>query len=196
MNTVTHYTLFTEPADFAAGLRNASDASRYFAWFMSQIPVRLRDLQLALQKGGSIATELDFSPTSLSVVGNYLDEQISVVRKTPEEASREGEHFPQWVQSSIPDWTLSQIALSVAMDAGIYFGEVMRGQYACLSWDYVRKPKRDADLYLPVLRPFFGHGHLNPLRIAVNAAFGATRGKSARERLPELYEFWSGYVDP
>lgn len=193
---VTGYEHFTEPRQFQSGLGSVKEAGQYFEWFKQLIPCRLEQLKYYVANHAPIGVVLDLTPGSLRDLGRLMDRTVSTRTLSLDEVAANQATFPAWVHQCLPDWSLTAETLSVALDIGIYFGEVLRSQHDVLRWDFVRKPKRNADLYLPVLIPFSGFGHFNPLRISVNVAFGVVSGQQAEVRLPQLYEFWAGYVSP
>lgn len=193
---VTGYECFTEPSRFQNGLGSVREAGEYFEWFKELIPNRLEQLKYYVSNHAPTGIILDLTPGSLRDLGCLMDRTVSARTLSPDEVAANEADFPAWLHQCLPDWSLTAETLSVALDIGIYFGEVLRSQHDVLRWDFVRKPKRNADLYLPVLIPFSGFSHLNPLRISVNVAFGVVSGQHAQVRLPQLYEFWRGYVSP
>lgn len=89
----------------------------------------------------------------------------------------------------IDDWDLDEVTYSIALDIGIYLGEVLKTHCQQLKWDVVLKDKRFIDYGCPVMTGF-GKSVMNPMRICAVMARGIVRGVADAGRLFELYQTW------
>jgi hypothetical protein len=162
-----------------------SQLKTYFDRFVAAIPERGLVLRQELRLSRPWAA--NYSPKSLPALGDWFGKSISTRLRTPRE-KREIEarlRFPV----EILDWDLSERGYSLAMDVGMYFGEVLRRNHRGSDW--VLHLRKTNNFGQPVLSGFAVA--LNPIQLMVvlarQLAEGAVRG--GRERLRALYEHWS-----
>src|SRR5262249_26365858 len=142
--TKSDYRLFRPP--FVPEFREMSrqQACEYFEWFVKEIPKRV------LQLRQICPLHLSFSPDSLVVLGDWFGGVVESRPRSHNEMSEECKRFPAWLLQYIPNSTFTEKTLSLCIDLGIYFGEILRLRHPALRWDVVLKPKNDVDLHQPV----------------------------------------------
>jgi hypothetical protein len=94
----------------------------------------------------------------------------------------------------VAEYELTNRTFSVAMDAGMYFGESLRYHYPHLEWQQPRKSKRDID-YGQMVLSGFGQIVLNPVHNCVIFCYGVARGKETARGFSEGFELWSRDAD-
>lgn len=194
-----NYVLFLPPEGLELGDRpprewKPREARKHFDWFVSAIPERLDQLNGAAQ---DIAERLDYSPESLKVLGQWFCSVVTSRKKTAKEIERElagmSERARKLGMGINQDWTLTGETFSIAMDVGIYLGEVFRKQFPALKWDLCTRPKRDISYNQPVLEG--GKMKIDPIHLVVTMAWGVARRRRDAGSLFELYNIWVSYTD-
>jgi len=157
----------------------------YFQWFMRVMPERFQELTEAVREMHP-GWPGDFSPESLEELGRWFDGQVENRPKTQEEIDGLTARltFPIDVSGS----QLTNRTFSLAMDIGMYFGQVVINNLDGTRWDQPLKNEKFADYGQPVIMGF-GTVPLNPVRIVVMTAYGVAKGKKAQLR--ELYGTWA-----
>lgn len=164
-------------------------------WFFENKEQRLSELQNAYH--AFCGKYLDYTPESLKVLGEFFLHAIYMEKLSPEEYAVERAKFPQYIP--IPDSRMTIRSLSLAVDAGIYWGEVFIRNHKNLRWEQnTTRNKRDGDrgyMVIP-LNPKKNRLAVNPVhinRIAAEAIAGKTRNT---DRLFELYNVYCEYLAP
>ena len=165
------------------------DLRDYRRWLFESMPPRLVELQGAVNSDPNFRTwKPDHSRASIEALGQWLSHQVETRARTAEEIDRiKGSAAFDF---SVPAEELTNRTFSLAMDAGMYFGEALRSQYPHLKWDQPLKNKKFADFGQVVLVGF-GRASLNPVRILVTYCYGIASGKQIPKRLDEVYGYWS-----
>jgi hypothetical protein len=93
----------------------------------------------------------------------------------------------------IPAEELTNRTFSLAMDIGMYFGQVLMKNYPSLKWEQPLGNKRFADYGQPCLVGF-GPVSANPVRIGHVFAHGLADKTYTGKRLREVYDHWAKLV--
>lgn len=172
---------------------SADELKRYRVWFLGSIPSRVIELQNALNSAPDFRDwKPNYSRASIENLGLWLSHQVETRPRTAEEIERI--KVRSTFDFGVSAEELTNRTFSLAMDAGMYFGETLRKQYSHLTWDQPRKNKKFADFGQIVLLGF-GRATLNPVRIAVTFCYGIASGNRTGKRLDEAYEYWSRLAD-
>jgi hypothetical protein len=177
-----------EKLDFQGWTRG--EARSYFEWFMNQIPERLSELR-KLGKRLNQDCRLDGSRESLFCLGKILVGHAETRPSTPKELAEDANDLPPHLKPfvEIEEWQLTEDTISLCVDVGIYFAEVLRQEHPSLEWKlWTRKT---VGHHRPALVGFQGNVPLDPIRIAINIALGKARGQHGETRLRELFDVWS-----
>lgn len=164
----------------------------YFKWFMDQIPIRLIELTHAVQDTPGFEHRYpDFTPESLDLLGDWFAQVVETRPRTAEEMKRlqDDSSFP----IEFPTDDLTNRTFSLAMDIGMYLGQVFQRSVPNLKWELMLGGKRYIDYGQPVLVEF-RVAPLNPVRLVVVFAYKLADKNPSGDRLRELYEIWSDYV--
>lgn len=180
------YSIIRPP--FALNFREMSgnELEAYREWFHEVVPERILELTKAVNAtSGFQKWKPDRTPESLDLLGVWFDGQVELRRRTPEEVEevRSMLTFP----IDVPDGELTNKSFSLAMDIGMYFGEVILKNLTGTRWDQPLRAKSFVDYGQPVIMGF-GAVPLNPIRVMVMTAYGISRHQ--KSRLRELYETW------
>ena len=168
---------------------SADELRGYRRWFLEIIPSRVIELQGAVNSDPNFRDwKPDHSRASVETLGMWLSQQIETRPRTTEEIDRiKGRAAFDFDVSAVE---LTNRTFSLAMDAGMYFGETLRNYCPRLEWDQPLKDKKFADFGQMVLTGF-GRATLNPVRIAVTFCYGIALGSQTAKRFDEIYEYWS-----
>jgi hypothetical protein len=191
------YLLFSPPAQLADRQPREwkpSEARMYFQWFLKEIPNRIRELRKVIEGSEpSIATPLDFSPDSLRPLGEWFSSTIEVRQREPDEIERELASLPEKARRmGVQDWTLTSESLSIAVDTGIYLGEVLARRFPGLQWSLKTHPRSDVSYNQPVLET--RAIKVDPINLAVVLGYGVARGSRGPDDLHKLYHVWADRV--
>lgn len=159
----------------------------YRTWFHQVTSERLAELASAVKRTpGYENWEPILTSESLDVLGRWFEGQVETRKKSADEVeeTRSKLTFP----IDIPDDELTNRSLSLAMDIGIYFAQVILKNLPDTRWDQPLGNKKFADYGQPVIMGF-GTVPLNPVRVMVTTAYAISRKKPARLR--ELYDTWA-----
>jgi hypothetical protein len=123
------------------------------------------------------------------MLGEWFARQVSTRPRTTEEMLELASKVPARIAVSSPE--LTNRTYSLAMDIGMYLGEVMLNTIAGLRWEQVLKSKRDADYgQMCIRRP--SPIAMNTVRLMVVLAFGIAKNTKDGQRLRKVYDIWSG----
>ena len=174
------------------GLRQLRAHSK---WFFENKEQRLAELQNAYH--AFCGKCLDYTPESLKGLGEFFMQAIDTEKKSPEEYEAERAKFPAYIP--IPEETLTIRSLSLAVDAGIYWGEVMIRNHKNMHWEQnTTRNKRDADRgYMMINLNHNSKGpDVNPMHINQIAASAIADRTRTSDRLYELYNIYCEKVAP
>lgn len=163
----------------------------YFKWFQEITPERIGELDSRVKSSPGFENwQPDLTPRSVDVLGRWFVSQIETRPRTRAEITE----FK--VQPSFPiersGVELTNRTFSLAMDIGMYLGQVFLKNHPSLKWDQPLGSKRDIDYGQPVLVGFHGGKvPLNPVGLIVTLAYGLRDNTRTGESLRELYEIWS-----
>src|SRR5262249_31375299 len=152
----------------------------YFRWFIDIVPERIHELETTLSESKPFDSwRPDYFPDSLQMLGDWLATQVKTRSRTSEElqhiAARAA--FPIEVARE----ELTDRTFSLAMDIGMYFGQVLLKNHESLEWDLPLGDKEFVDYGQPVIVGF-GDLSLNPVRIVITLAYGIASNRQTGRR--------------
>jgi len=127
------------------------EAQRHLDWYVSEIPIRLELLKSLYARSGKNPKELDLSPESLIPLWSWFMPTVQTVQLSKREFEKMRAQYPEWIWDELANWEVHVKSLNIAMDIGIYFGEVMIAKYPKMKWGFVEKPKSYIDLNKPTI---------------------------------------------
>lgn len=183
-----NYEILKPPFSLAFTTMQRKELEAYQKWFFEIMPERISQLERVV-RSASVYREwsADFSPDSLEVLGEWFSSQVEVRPRTDEELTQIRTGSPLLSLGS--DYELTNRTFSMAVDSGMYFGQVFIENSSKISWGQCLTSKKDADYGQPVLFGFH-QVQLNPVRILVTLAYGIARQRRSGKRLHELYFEW------
>jgi hypothetical protein len=170
-----------------------AELAGYLRWLVEESPRRIAALQGAVTStSGFEDWQGDGTPASLSRLGAWFARQVETRPRSAVELTEIAGKFDFPIP--IPDHELSHRTFSLAMDVGLYLADVLMESHENIVWKQFTDDRKFADYGQPVLIGF-GVVPLNPIRIAINLAYGLVAKKQTGERLIGLYNYWSGLAD-
>jgi len=166
-------------------------------WFVAQIPERLEVLSRAVSANDGRSVIMDYSPESLERLGDWFGNHIETRNKNHDELTRENDSLPQWFlqHGDKTNWMLTDQTLSLCVDIGIYFGEVMRKHHPVLNWDYVKSGRKFVDYNRPVIAPITGLiERMCPQQVFVLVAMKCVQGENAHEAFRKRWMYWNNLM--
>ena len=168
------------------------DLKDYAKWFQDILPQRLRELERAIaQTPGFEGWQPNLTPASLDLLGGWFSAQVETRPRS------EGE--TQEIQSrsrnpiEVAGEELTNRTFSLAVDVGMYLGQLFLHNHPTLRWDQPLGSKAFVDYGQPVLIGF-GAVPFNPVRMLVTFAYGVASKKETGTGLREIYDIWSKLV--
>jgi len=161
----------------------------YREWFHAVMPERTAELTNEVKSTAGFENwEANFTIDSLGPLGEWFRLGVETRKRTDAEMSEIKSRltFP----IDIPAEELTDRTFSLAMDIGMYFGQVIIKNLPGTRWDQPLKSPRLADYGHPVIMGF-GKMILNPIRIAVTLAYAFAYKERSGARLRELFDIWS-----
>jgi len=179
---------------FIGSLRemDTKELQSYRDWFIGIMPNRVSVLENAVNSDpGFESWSANHKPSSLEMLGEWFVLQVRTRPRTSTEQKHitNGLTFPL----PIPDWELTDMTLSLAVDIGMYFGLVLRTSHPNLHWEQFLTNKKFAD-YGQIVLSGFGKVPLNPVRVMTSFAYGIARGKGSGKELAKLYFVWERMI--
>lgn len=171
-----------------------SELADYRQWFLDVLPKRIRILEEAVQATPKYEHwRADETPESLNIFGEWFATQIETRVRTSDELAQPRLQVESQFRDALPVqlWELTNRTYSLAMDGGMYLGEVMlRTHPARLQWGQDLRDKRFAD-YGQVLIVGTGVVSMNVVDFVVAIAKNLVRETGKRD-LRAIYDIWSG----
>ncbi len=161
------YSLVTSPVGFDFDTMSRAEARQYFDHFVSQIPTRIRMLEEEMrQTPGFESWAADGSDMSVAGLGIWLAETACPREMTEEdyEALRGANPGPlSKVMRQIYPVDLTPETYSLCIDAGMYFGEVLRERHSDVGWRLgPTRPRRGANYNRPTVATLDGEFMWDP----------------------------------
>jgi hypothetical protein len=189
MTTKMAYSIIQPPFELKFREMPKEDLIAYREWFHAVMPERMAELTKAVKgTAGFEDWDADLTPDSLGPLGEWFRVEVETRKRTDAEMGELKSRltFP----IDVPNEELTNRTFSLAMDIGMYFGQVILKNLPGTRWDQpVRNPKF-ADYGQPVIMGF-GTVPLNPVRIAVTLAYAFAAKEQSGDRLRALYNVWS-----
>jgi hypothetical protein len=199
------YVLIQPPLRMAIRELPKKELKEYFKWFLEVIPGRTAELGKAVQETpGFEAWEPDLTPESLEPLGKWFEGQVERRPRTPEEIEKIEQKIKAGLGSKpmpivVSDKELTYRTLSLAMDVGMYFCQVLQKNVPGLRWEQPLGSKNFIDYGQPVLMgfksslaPFNGPRMIQGLAygIAGQKVYDVLNAETAR-RIRDIYDRWS-----
>ena len=175
--------------------QNARQLRAFREWFFENKEQRLAELQNTYH--AFCGKHLDHTPESLKGIGEFFLHAIDTEKLSPEEYEAERAKFPPEIP--IPDEIMTLRSLSLTLDAGIYWGEVMIRNHKNMHWEQnTTRNKRDGDRgYMTItINPHIFKSAVNPILINNIAGEGIADKTYTPDRIYDLYNIYCEKVAP
>jgi hypothetical protein len=183
------YSIIQPPFSLKFRQMSKPELRSYLEWFLKVLPERLVALEWTIRGSSEYSSwKVNYSPNSLAPLGNWFAGQIETRKRTKEEIEAMSLRLNYSVEGSSQE--LTNRSFSLAVDVGMYFGQVILENHPGTSWDQLLDNKRYADYGQPIIVGL-GKVPLNPVRIAVTLAYAIAGGKPDGTRLRAIYKIWS-----
>jgi hypothetical protein len=184
-----NYSIVQPPFSLKFREMSKTELLAYRDWFHSIMAERTAELAKAVKStAGYENWNADLTPESLGPLGEWFRREVEVRKRSDVEV---GEIKSQLTfPIDVPAEELTNKTFSLAMDIGMYFGQVITENLRGTRWDQPLKNPKFADYGQPVIMGF-GQVSLNPVRIAVTLAYAFAAKEQSGDRLRALYEVWS-----
>jgi hypothetical protein len=176
------------------------EAREHYQWFISSIPQRILVLEGAVRSsGGEFANwNADMTPESLDVLAWWLQNNVSLRGKTDQEIEESAQYWNMSAQEALDSrlvqpTELSDETISLAMDSGMYLGEVLRNNNPLLTWRHFTKRRSDINYQKPVLTGLAKP--IEPIGLMIGFLNGLVFEQASPAKLRDLYEYWSKPYD-
>lgn len=179
------FTTVYTPVTTAFASMTKKELSDFYEEFILNVPYCLDELiQTVWQTPGFDSWSADFSPESLDTLGEWFATKIQ-----KRDLSSENVRCSAVGQVSPVPWDLTDEEKSLAVQVGMYYGEVAIRSHSSLSWMQLKGSKKLADYGQPVIA---GPSNIptNPVRVANAFAWGIADGSRTGSRLRETFDYW------
>ena len=162
MNKPMYQVINNLPIDYDFQSKTKEELKLYAKWFEENKESRLQELIKAVKTTkGYENWEADYSPESLKMLGKWFEENVETEKLSEEEYKEKRAAVPDEIE--IKDWDITIKTRSLAVDIGIYFGEVFIKNHEGLKWEqYFSRSKYDMDKGHMVIKGF-GKTRLNSI---------------------------------
>ena len=164
-------------------------------WFFENKEQRLAELQNAYH--AFCGKYLDYTPESLKGLGEFLLHAIDIEKFSSKGFEDKWDKYPQEIPDSDNMTSLRDVSLTV--DAGIYWGEVMMRNHKDMAWKQnIDTIKRDIERGWMVItiNPHTFAQNVNPIWITSVMVLKIADGTCTPDRLYELYNIYCEKVAP
>ncbi len=172
---------------------STAEVKIYCSWFLQAIPERIRLLERAVRATSTYGTwRADYTTASLYPLGDWFAQQAETRKRTPQEREAIYQNSPAWFRAvEISDSALTSRTLSLAVDIGMYVGEVFVHNLPTAHWHCVTKgSRRFVDYGQPVVGGFGKNICFNPVQMLTTLAYGLVDKTKTGRSLRQLYDTW------
>lgn len=192
-----HDAEFLHMLDFKKMTRQ--DARNYFSWYISQIPIRTRILEIAIQSSSKEFSvwKADNTEESLLLLSEWFyitveeepvsEEQQQIYLKNARASLPE--HL--WGIIEVPKYEITRQTWSLIIDIGMYFGETLRHHRPTAEWKpYLATTKKNVDFQQPILIDSETRQYCNPQHVMHVTGLRFCNRSESSNFLPELFQIW------
>jgi hypothetical protein len=183
------YQIIQAPFTLQFHTMSEKELTSYSQWFHAQIPLRVEELKAVVNESSAFGIwSADDTPESLVALDRWFATQVEKRPTSNEERQEVAYRLSRPLV--IPDWTLTDRTVSLAIDIGMYLSAVIIASHPSASWNQLFGSKTHIDYGQPILVGF-GTTSFNPVRAIVVLAYGIASRQRALKGLHELYEMRS-----
>lgn len=163
---------------------------QYNEWFHAVLPSRIAMLEGLVRSSAEFESwRADFSPGSLAGLSAWFDGAVESRPRSAAEIAEARAKVPLHIE--VPTTDLTERTYSIAMDVGMYLGEVVRRNVPGTRWE--QETRKVHNYGQPAV---WGRGKvcMNPVHLAVVQAFRVQAGEAAE--FPRLLDVWAKMIGP
>jgi hypothetical protein len=191
-----NYEIVAPPFFLDFSQMSRAELKAYYAWFLAEIPSRMRILQAAVRDtAGFRSWRANETVASLDKLGRWFAKVTTSRPRTEEEINAikaQCTTIPFEDLGVGPE--LTDETFSLAFDIGMYFGRVMLTNHRSLVWTQELRRKGSIDYGLAVIAGFKSNARLNPVWAMQVAANGFVAKVKGPDDIVRLYHVWAGSV--
>ncbi|MFN3195925.1 MAG: hypothetical protein ACE364_08255 [Chlorobiota bacterium] len=160
------------------------DVRNYFDWFIAIKEERLRIFYEQVFKSDQVELSVD----KLQTIYYFFKKNIATREQTPEEIEAERAKLPKHIQKihEIPDYEFIEPTITLMIDAGIYYGELLIKEIEGLRWEIEKDPKM-AHYGRPILIKEEIRKDVNPVAVFYVMALRVQKGNIKEDFLLEAH---------
>ena len=185
------YLLYCPPFELPYTAMTRKQAEANLAYFVEQIPYRVKQLQLVLECDGE-HFELDLDPSSVRELGRWFSKQIEIEPKPAGQLLADELAVDERYRAHLRQWQLTAKTISLCYDIGMYLALQLSKTIPHLSWRVGQGGRNNADYNMPVLASPNARRRFNPIRVSTSVAYNYAEGNAGPERLLEILDVWHG----
>lgn len=173
--------------------RTRKELKKYSEWFFQNKEVRIAELGHAVEQHSGKMWHEDYSVCSFDELNLFLLENITAEPLAEEALAEKRGNTPSHIDINPCDLTVK--SLSLLVDTGIYWGEVIIKNNGQLRWEQ----------YLPRNKSLVDYGHMvivygnrppiNPIWLMYIQGLKIIRKRASQSFLTDLYSIWTGYIN-
>lgn len=166
-----------------------AELKQYYQWYMDVMPDRIAILAKAVQSTSGYESWIpSFLPDSLNLLGEWYAAQVESRPRTSKELEliQNELSFPIDINS----YELTDRTFSLAIDLGMYIGQVFVHEFPTLTWHQHTK-RKTMPHYGHAIIVWFGKVEFNPTHMMVVLAYGLVDRTKNGKRLREIYDIWA-----
>lgn len=179
---------------------NEEEAAAYFAWFIEQVPGRVKYVSQVCAKELRIPVErLDCSPESLLLLWKWFRKRARTESVIETEEEKTAPVYANGMLRKKRQLTLE--TEYILRDIGMYLGETFRKNHPQIYWTYYTKPKRSFFVNHPLLKGFVDmttgvpfDAEFEPIHMAGVQAAKILSKKTKETDLFEIYKIWASKI--
>lgn len=172
--------------------RSQKELKKYSEWFFQNKELRIAELSHAVEQYIGKTWHKDYSICSFNELNLFLLENITSEPLTKDGLEKKRKIIPSHININPCDLTVK--SLSLLVDTGIYWGEVIIKNHSLLHWEqYLPKNKNLVD-YGHMVIVLENHPPINPIWLMYIQGLKIIRKKASQNFLTDLYAIWTGHI--
>ena len=172
--------------------RSQKELKKYSEWFFQNKELRIAELSHAVEQHIGKTWHKDYSICSFNELNLFLLENITSEPLTKDGLKKKRKIIPSHININPCDLTVK--SLSLLVDTGIYWGEVIIKNHSLLHWEqYLHKNKNLVD-YGHMVIVLENHPPINPIWLMYIQGLKIIRKKASQNFLTDLYSIWKDYI--
>ena len=194
---IKHYKIIESPYTNKFDQMTKKELKEFYDWYVCIIPSRIEILSKTVKASkGFQKWKADFSPQSLIKLEEWIDKNLDKSQQTLDWILSISPNSSHWFNEEEDEkWEKTNETVSLAIDCGIYFGEVMLFNNLTLKWIHgTNLSKRDFYYGQPLISGF-GKIDLAPFNLISLLFCKFIKGTNKKDALINLYDVWVSEIE-